>query len=372
MILGSGSVLVGHGHPDVVAAVTAQVARGSNFSHLNPPAVHLAARLVEVLPCADKVRFFNSGSEAWVIAMRALRALTAGSGCSSSRVRSTAATTPRSSTPTSATRQPGPMSRPPPRIRPGRAPASGPICSSPRTTTWRPRGRSHAPIATSLQGSLSSRSCAASPPARVPGGPSRPGGRAPRPPRLRRGDHRVPAGPRRRAGALRRHAGPRGVRQGPRVRLPHRRPGGLRRGDVTARSGLAGRPARRREGSTLGNPISATAALATLDVLSRPGTYEHLHRLGGEIGDGLRERVRAPRDHHPADRRRPDHRVLRGGCAGPRLPLGDADGHAPQGDPRIGPATQRGPRRRWPLQHLAGARRCRARPVPGDRRTVLG
>ena len=42
------------------------------------------------------------------------------------------------------------------------------------------------------------------------------------------------------------------------------------------------------EGSTLGNPVSATAALATLDVLSRPGTYEQLHRLGESLGEGLR------------------------------------------------------------------------------------
>jgi len=30
-----GSSLVGHAHPDVVAAVTRQAAMGSNFAHLN-------------------------------------------------------------------------------------------------------------------------------------------------------------------------------------------------------------------------------------------------------------------------------------------------------------------------------------------------
>lgn len=41
--------------------------------------------------------------------------------------------------------------------------------------------------------------------------------------------------------------------------------------------------------STLGgNPISATAALATLDVLSEPGNYPHLHDLGNYLRDGLR------------------------------------------------------------------------------------
>jgi len=76
VVLGSACILVGHAHPDVVAAVTDQVARGSNFAHLNPPAVRLAERLVEVVPCAERVRFFNSGTEAWTIALRTVRALT--------------------------------------------------------------------------------------------------------------------------------------------------------------------------------------------------------------------------------------------------------------------------------------------------------
>ena len=74
LVLGSGTVLVGHGHPEVVAAVTAQVARGVNYSHLSAPPAELAARICAVVPCADKVRFFNSGTEAWGVALRALRA----------------------------------------------------------------------------------------------------------------------------------------------------------------------------------------------------------------------------------------------------------------------------------------------------------
>lgn len=74
LVLASGTILVGHGHPKVVAAVTAQVARGSNFSHLCPPVVELAARICALVPCAQKVRFFNSGTEAWGVALRALRA----------------------------------------------------------------------------------------------------------------------------------------------------------------------------------------------------------------------------------------------------------------------------------------------------------
>jgi glutamate-1-semialdehyde 2,1-aminomutase len=76
MVLGSGCIIVGHAHPEVVAAVTEQVALGSNYAHLSPPAVRLAARLVEVVPCAERVRFFNSGTESWAIALRVVRALT--------------------------------------------------------------------------------------------------------------------------------------------------------------------------------------------------------------------------------------------------------------------------------------------------------
>jgi glutamate-1-semialdehyde 2,1-aminomutase len=75
LVLGSGTVLVGHAHPEVVAAVTEQVARGANYSHLSPPVVELASRICEVVPCAEKVRLFNSGTEAWGVALRALRAL---------------------------------------------------------------------------------------------------------------------------------------------------------------------------------------------------------------------------------------------------------------------------------------------------------
>jgi len=74
LVLGSGTVLVGHAHPEIVAAATAQIAKGANYSHLSPPVVELADRICAVVPCAQRVRFFNSGTEAWTIALRALRA----------------------------------------------------------------------------------------------------------------------------------------------------------------------------------------------------------------------------------------------------------------------------------------------------------
>ncbi len=40
-------------------------------------------------------------------------------------------------------------------------------------------------------------------------------------------------------------------------------------------------------GTLNGNPIAATAGLATLAELRKPGTYERLHRLGSRLRDGL-------------------------------------------------------------------------------------
>jgi glutamate-1-semialdehyde 2,1-aminomutase len=36
-------------------------------------------------------------------------------------------------------------------------------------------------------------------------------------------------------------------------------------------------------GTLNGNPVSATAGLVALDVLSRPGSYEHFHKIGGRL-----------------------------------------------------------------------------------------
>jgi glutamate-1-semialdehyde 2,1-aminomutase len=42
-------------------------------------------------------------------------------------------------------------------------------------------------------------------------------------------------------------------------------------------------------GTLNGNPVSATAGLAALDVLSQPGTYDHLHRIGARLRAGIVE-----------------------------------------------------------------------------------
>ena len=73
-LLGSGPMLIGHAHPEVVSAVTEQVERGTTFFALNEYAILLAEEIVKAVPCAEKVRFFSSGTEATHYAMRAARA----------------------------------------------------------------------------------------------------------------------------------------------------------------------------------------------------------------------------------------------------------------------------------------------------------
>ena len=73
-LLGSGPMLIGHAHPEVVSAVREQLERGTTFFALNEHAILLAEEIVDAVPCAEKVRFLSSGTEATHYAMRAARA----------------------------------------------------------------------------------------------------------------------------------------------------------------------------------------------------------------------------------------------------------------------------------------------------------
>ncbi|MDT8344745.1 MAG: aminotransferase class III-fold pyridoxal phosphate-dependent enzyme [Thermohalobaculum sp.] len=75
-LIGSGPMLVGHGHPEVVAAVAAQLDRGFTFFTLNAAGIELAEAICEAVPCADQLRYVSTGSEADMYAMRLARAHT--------------------------------------------------------------------------------------------------------------------------------------------------------------------------------------------------------------------------------------------------------------------------------------------------------
>lgn len=74
--LGSGPALLGHAHPEVVAAVERQLPKGSTYYFLNEPVIELAERMVHACPCADQVQFTGSGTEATFFALRMARAAT--------------------------------------------------------------------------------------------------------------------------------------------------------------------------------------------------------------------------------------------------------------------------------------------------------
>jgi glutamate-1-semialdehyde 2,1-aminomutase len=73
-LLGSGPMLVGHAHPEVVAVVQDQLTKGTTFFANNEHGIRLAAEIVDAVPCAEQVRFVSSGSEADLYAMRLARA----------------------------------------------------------------------------------------------------------------------------------------------------------------------------------------------------------------------------------------------------------------------------------------------------------
>lgn len=73
-LMASGPLLLGHAHPDVVAAAREALEWGSSYLMLNETAVRLAERIVAAVPSADKVVFNSTGSESTFFAMRIARA----------------------------------------------------------------------------------------------------------------------------------------------------------------------------------------------------------------------------------------------------------------------------------------------------------
>ncbi|MER7169336.1 glutamate-1-semialdehyde 2,1-aminomutase [Micromonospora sp. NPDC000207] len=70
-----GPLVLGHAHPEVVAAVQAAAARGTSFGAPTPGEVELAAEIVDRTP-VEQVRLVNSGTEATMSALRLARGFT--------------------------------------------------------------------------------------------------------------------------------------------------------------------------------------------------------------------------------------------------------------------------------------------------------
>ena len=71
-----GPAIVGHAHPEVLAAVTRAAQDGLSFGACCEAEAELAELILSALPGHDKVRFVNSGTEAAMSATRLVRAAT--------------------------------------------------------------------------------------------------------------------------------------------------------------------------------------------------------------------------------------------------------------------------------------------------------
>ena len=71
-----GPMILGHAHPQVVAAVQAAAASGCSFGAPTELEVRLAQLIVEAFPSIDMVRMVNSGTEATMSALRVARGFT--------------------------------------------------------------------------------------------------------------------------------------------------------------------------------------------------------------------------------------------------------------------------------------------------------
>ncbi len=71
-----GALILGHAHPDVVAAVADQAARGTSYGMTSPLEIELGEKITRALPSVEMVRFVSSGTEATMSAARLARAFT--------------------------------------------------------------------------------------------------------------------------------------------------------------------------------------------------------------------------------------------------------------------------------------------------------
>ncbi|MFG3051599.1 aspartate aminotransferase family protein [Kitasatospora sp. NPDC048239] len=75
-LISYGSAVVGHADPEITRALGEVLRTGTMFGTCNLPEVELAEQIQKMVPCADLVRYANSGSEAIQGAVRAARGFT--------------------------------------------------------------------------------------------------------------------------------------------------------------------------------------------------------------------------------------------------------------------------------------------------------
>ena len=73
---GHGALLLGHNHPAVLDAVQNQLGKGLHYGASHELELEWGERVQQLIPCAESIRFNNSGTEATMLAMRLARANT--------------------------------------------------------------------------------------------------------------------------------------------------------------------------------------------------------------------------------------------------------------------------------------------------------
>lgn len=76
LVMGWGSLILGHSHPEIAEALAKALQRGTHFGALTLEEVEFAERLREGIPNLELVRLTNSGTEATMSAVRLARAYT--------------------------------------------------------------------------------------------------------------------------------------------------------------------------------------------------------------------------------------------------------------------------------------------------------
>jgi glutamate-1-semialdehyde 2,1-aminomutase len=71
-----GALILGHAHPDVVAAIADQAQRGTSYGMTSPLEIELGERIAGAIPSIEKIRFVSSGTEAAMSAIRLARGFT--------------------------------------------------------------------------------------------------------------------------------------------------------------------------------------------------------------------------------------------------------------------------------------------------------
>ncbi|MBT3606399.1 MAG: aspartate aminotransferase family protein [Candidatus Latescibacteria bacterium] len=73
---GHGALLLGHNHPAVVEAVQEQLSKGTHYGASHELELEWAEQMIQMVPCAEKVRFTGSGTESSLLILRLARAYT--------------------------------------------------------------------------------------------------------------------------------------------------------------------------------------------------------------------------------------------------------------------------------------------------------